>query len=109
MKFEDLKGGEEIREEGWWWLADYGSLTFVQGDIDISAHGYVKLCPAVCVGHMPENFNPTVAAVEAVDAAIEGLKESYHKNLAALQEKRENLLALPAPAQTNERSDDSPF
>lgn len=100
MDFNKLVAGQVIQAEGWWWLTEYGTLTFCNHEVDMSVHGYIKLCRATCTGQMPDDFNAVQVQVDAVDGQIEHLKESYHQKLHELTEKRENLLALPAPAQT---------
>lgn len=111
MNFEELVAGQVLEQKGWWWMTEYGFLTFVNGDTDLSgvSGGYVRLCPATCIGTMPEDFNAVQVQVEAVDSQIEALKESYHQKLYELTEKRENLLALPAPDQMMKADDDYSF
>lgn len=112
MKFEELVAGQVLEQKGWWWMTEYGFLTFVNGDTDLSgvSGGYVKLCPATCIGQMPDDFNAVQVQVSAVDSQIEQLKEAYHQKLHELTEKRENLLALPAPSTfVPGPNDDIPF
>lgn len=111
MNFNELVAGQVIEQTGWWWMTEYGFLTFVNGDTDMSGAGigYVKLCPATCSGQMPDDFNAVQVQVDAVDGQIEALREAYHQKLHKLTEKRENLLALPAPQQVMGNADDFPF
>lgn len=109
MNFNELKAGQVIEQAGWWWLSDYNTLSFIIGESDMTSYGYAKLCPATAIGQMPDDFNPVKVQVDAVDGQIEALKEAYHQKLHELTEKRENLLALPAPDQMLKADDDYPF
>lgn len=109
-KMEDLRGGDVIHLDGWIWASEYGGYTHVNGNIDMSSHGYSRICPVKVVGVVPDGFNAIETKVAAIDAAVERLKEEYHQSLARLDDAKQKLLALPAPQTTTaEANDDFPF
>lgn len=63
--------------------------------VDMSEHGYVCLGP-VEVTFTPPAADPVAAELASIDKAMQSVRAELQGKLNALQERRDNLLALPS-------------
>ena len=72
----------------------YGEEPFALYSVDMSEHGYVCLGP-VEVTFTPPTPDPVYAELASIDKAMKSVRAELQGKLNALQERRDNLLALP--------------
>ena len=73
----------------------YGEKPYFLCEHDMSAHGYVCLGP-VEVTFTPPATDPVNAELASIDKAMQSVRADLQGKLNALQERRDNLLALPS-------------
>ena len=72
----------------------YGDDPFSLFSTDMSDHGFVCLGP-VEVTFTPPTTDPMAAELASIDKAMQSVRAELQGKLNALQERRDNLLALP--------------
>lgn len=71
----------------------YGEEPFSLYSVDMSEHGYVCLGP-VEVTFTPPTADPVDAELASIDKATQSVRAEFQGKLNALQERRDNLLAI---------------
>jgi len=79
--------------------AEYGFISIFESSDDIISGGYVRHSEPVTVTFVDRPAGDVIAGeVSAIDAEINEARDRFAKKLAELQDRRQSLLALTAPA-----------
>jgi len=101
MNIKDYKPGMVVKVPGFvQQLSWHDSPTW--HPTELSASGYITICPCALTFIIPEGFNCIQAEVASIDAALKSAREAYHSTVTDLVERKQALLQLPAPQDTQE-------
>lgn len=104
--FTDLPPGTVLRIPGYIVVSRVGGYVFFL----VHEHSeYITITPHTIEVVVPDDFNPAIQAIAALDKELDEMAEGYVDKRTALQKKREDLLALipkdinpPTEGQKNE-------
>jgi hypothetical protein len=84
---------DTIRIEGFIAQSPYGTgYSFVE--CDMTAHGYVTVCPHVLEFTIPQTFNPVAAKVSMLEKQLDKLSEEHHQKVKRIKDRIANLLCI---------------
>lgn len=92
MDLKDFKPGQVISLPGFVLHSMYGNTTWSTNEMP--AHGYTTICPHELTFVVPIDFNAVKAEVGSIDKAMQEAADAYHRTIADLRDRKNNLLQL---------------